>query len=689
MTFHDAEIQPIPFRGPSTPRRSTWFRRVILLLLLVLLLLLGSLAWFVFTAKQVALQIEPPPERMTLQGGWLTPKIGESYLLQPGKYILRAERSGYHDLEAIVDVAQERDQTLRFTMRKLPGRVSLTAHGLDRPEQEIRGARIYLDDRLIGESPVTLDEVEPGPHRLTVEATEYERLEKQVHVEGMGIPQTVNVTLVPAWANITVDSEPQGALVRVDDTSVGRTPATLRILEGDHRLHLSLDRYKPWETALKVRANQPQSLDIIRLEPAEGTLVLRTDPSGATVTLGTTYAGQTPLEIPVVPGKTHVLRISKPGYEETSRELKVASGDRKEVFLTLSPQKGRIYLFVSPEDATVLVNGKVHGTAPKHLDLVAVEHAIEIQKQGYVSFSTRMTPRPGFPQQLKVALKKSAPTESRKPESIQTLDGYRLQLIRPATYTMGSSRREQGRRSNETLRTIALRRPFYMGVTEVTNEQFRAFLASHDSGLFKGQALNRDNQPVAGVTWEQAALFCNWLSAEESLPPAYVKKGERLVAAEPLGTGYRLPTEAEWEYCARFHAQGALEKFPWGDSYPPAEKSVNIADVTARNLLSLYLEAYNDGYPLSAPVASFKPNALGIYDLGGNVAEWCHDFYSIYTYKPEAVFEDPEGPREGTHHVVRGSSWKQASISALRVAYRDYSSGSREDLGFRVCRYAE
>jgi formylglycine-generating enzyme required for sulfatase activity len=300
-----------------------------------------------------------------------------------------------------------------------------------------------------------------------------------------------------------------------------------------------------------------------------------------------------------------------------------------------------------------------------------------------------MTPRSGFPQQLKVVMKKSASKAKALAETIEPLEGCALRLIRPGTYTMGSSRRQQGRRSNETLRTIALKRPFYMGTTEVTNKQFRAFLAGHDSGLFKGQALSRDDQPVVRVAWEQAALFCNWLSARESLSPVYVKKGDRLEAAEVLGTGYRLPTEAEWEYCARSQAKGTLEKYPWGESFPPEEKAVNIADVSARGLLSHYLEAYNDGYPVSAPVGSLKPNGLGIHDLGGNVAEWCHDFYSIYSYKPEAVYQDPLGPREGKHRVVRGSSWKHAGISALRVAYRDYSSGNREDLGFRICRYAE
>jgi formylglycine-generating enzyme required for sulfatase activity len=273
--------------------------------------------------------------------------------------------------------------------------------------------------------------------------------------------------------------------------------------------------------------------------------------------------------------------------------------------------------------------------------------------------------------------------------AITAQNGYTLKLIRPEPFTMGSSRREQGRRSNETLRKITLQRPFYMGEREVTNKAFENFLASHSSGAFKGQQLSSDDHPVVQVTWEQAALFCNWLSAQASLPAAYVKKGDRLVATEPIGTGYRLPTEAEWEYCARFTKNGADLKYPWGNQFPPSPASGNYADISAKKLLPAYIENYNDGYPVTAPAAKFKANDLGLYDLGGNVAEWCHDFYTIYPYNTHKADIDPTGPPEGKHHVIKGSSWKDASMSKLRIAYRDYSDAKRPDVGFRVCRYAE
>jgi formylglycine-generating enzyme required for sulfatase activity len=128
-------------------------------------------------------------------------------------------------------------------------------------------------------------------------------------------------------------------------------------------------------------------------------------------------------------------------------------------------------------------------------------------------------------------------------------------------------------------------------------------------------------------------------------------------------------------------------KYPWGYKFPPKQLSGNYSDQSAKDLLPNVLEGYNDKYAATAPPAKFKPNGLGLYDMGGNVAEWCHDYYSIYSYAPEKIYLDPVGPMNGKHHVIRGSSWKHASIGTLRLAYRSYGDDQREDVGFRVCRY--
>jgi formylglycine-generating enzyme required for sulfatase activity len=360
----------------------------------------------------------------------------------------------------------------------------------------------------------------------------------------------------------------------------------------------------------------------------------------------------------------------------------------KTVTVKLKPVMGVIQFEVEPADAQLIVDGKNQGPVPAKLNLLAVSHQLEFQKPGFEPYRTRITPRPGYPQIIKISLKRRQTAPADPAGVITAENGYKLKLIRPRSFTMGSSRREQGRRTNETLREINLQRPFYMGLREVTNQEFKQFLASHNSGAFNGQHLSQNDHPVVQITWQQAAAFCNWLSAQESLPAAYAEKGGRLVAAEPMGIGYRLPTEAEWEYCARFSSNPAGRKYPWGNQFPPTTPSGNYGDASAKELLAAVIENYNDGFPVSAPPAKFKANDLGLYDLGGNVAEWCHDFYTIYTYNSSKIDVDPTGPSQGTHHVVKGSSWKHASISKLRLAHRDYSNSKRPDLGFRIARYA-
>jgi formylglycine-generating enzyme required for sulfatase activity len=419
-------------------------------------------------------------------------------------------------------------------------------------------------------------------------------------------------------------------------------------------------------------------LDPVRLQPADGTLTVQTNPSGANVMLSNTFAGQTPTKLTLSANTTHLIQLSKAGFETENREVSLSSAASKTLSIKLKPKLGIIHLVVAPADAEIVVDGKPGGRVPRQLRLLAVEHRLEIKKKGYQPYRTRITPRPGFPQEIAVTLIKQADAKRAMANIIATKNGYELKLIQPRSFTMGSSRREQGRRSNETLRSIKLQRPFYMGIREVTNKEFRQFRAEHNSGALKGNSLNRDPLPVVDVTWEQAALFCNWLSVKESLPPVYVKKGGKLIAENPVGIGYRLPTEAEWEYCARFNISGTALKYPWGNEFPPTGKAGNFGDISAKDLLAFYLPSYNDGYAVTAPPQKFEAGGLG---------EWTHDYYSIYPYRADKVYIDPLGPEDGKHHVVRGAGWKQAGISELRLSYRDYSSTKRPDLGFRVCRY--
>lgn len=254
-------------------------------------------------------------------------------------------------------------------------------------------------------------------------------------------------------------------------------------------------------------------------------------------------------------------------------------------------------------------------------------------------------------------------------------------------FLMGSPRREAGRRANESQRTVRLERRYYIGLREVTNGEFKRFRPGHRSGFIMQQTLELERQPVVNVTWQDAAAYCNWLSAQDGLPAAYAEQGGRLVPVVPATTGYRLPTEAEWEFAAR-SAGGGLRKYPWGDALPIPAGAGNFADVKAQPLVSQVLTDYDDGYAATAPVGSFAPNALGLYDMGGNVAEWTNDLYTVQPAGGAAAV-DPAAAGPGAVRVIRGSSWQHSGVTELRLAFRDYGDGRRNDLGFRIARYAQ
>ena len=684
------EIMPVSFRPARRQRglkSTSRTKGIINAALGLFLILLCISAWFVFTARQVVIRIKPEPSRISIQGGIVAPKFKDHYLLRQGEYRLQAEKQCFQLLNKGITVTEKKRQVFEFTMTKLPGLVSFKAHRLDKPSDSVEGAKIFIDGKQVGRTPDTDLEINPGRRSVLIRADNYQDLETVFEVDDCGVRQALDLALVPGWSDIAIDSVPKGARIMVNGKSAGSTPLTIELPAGEHELVLLAKRFKPWRELITVKANQPRKLETVSLQPADGILTVQTNPTGATVMVGSNFAGRTPLELKLTAATQHLIHVHKVGYEEVSRQLELTSEESKTLTIALKPKLGILNFVVNPSDAEIIVNGKSKGVVPQQMELLAVEHQIEIKKMGYQSHHTRITPRPGFPQEIKVTL--SSPMSAPKSPGtiIKAKNGYKLKLIRPQMFTMGSSRREQGRRSNETLRKINLQRPFYMGIREVTNKEFVQFSADHNSGKFKSYNLNQPELPVVGVTWEQAALFCNWLSAKEALPPVYILNGDILVAGIPMGTGYRLPTEAEWEYSTRFNKNKVDLKYPWGNTFPPRPRSGNYADESVKDLLSSYLVAYNDGYPVMAPPAKFKANLLELYDLGGNAAEWCHDYYSIYPYDSQKVYEDPLGPEEGKHHVIRGSSWRQSSISVLRSSYRDYNDGKRLDLGFRICRY--
>jgi len=310
-----------------------------------------------------------------------------------------------------------------------------------------------------------------------------------------------------------------------------------------------------------------------------------------------------------------------------------------------------------------------------------------------------VTPQAGVSQNLNISLvteqqQRVQQQEAATPQLLITSVGQTLELVKAdGSFQMGASRRDAGRRANESQRLVELQRPFYLAQKEVTNADFRRFKPKHDSGRIDSAALDGELQPVVNVSWDDAARYCNWLSKQQGLPMAYREEGEIMLAVSPMTSGYRLPTEAEWAWVARMLGSDKEQRYPWQGGFPPITKGGNYADARIADTLADVVPNYDDGYRGTAPVGSFPAWPQGpignFYDLGGNVAEWTHDIYALYPGESRQLVTDPVGPVSGKHHVIRGASWRHGSITELRLSYRDYSSKPRYDLGFRIARYAE
>jgi len=214
--------------------------------------------------------------------------------------------------------------------------------------------------------------------------------------------------------------------------------------------------------------------------------------------------------------------------------------------------------------------------------------------------------------------------------------GMKFAYIQAGKFLMGSPPGEGGWFSDEVQHEVKINRGFYLGITEVTQAQWKTVMGRNPS-WFKGDCL-----PVERVSWDDAVRFCRKLSQREA-------------------RRYRLPTEAEWEYACRAGSTG-----PYAGT---------------GNLDEMGWHAENSGSK-THPVGVKLPNAWGLYDMHGNVSEWCRDWYGEY---PRREVQDPAGPTESVARILRGGSWSYPPrICRSASRSKDERSMRYNDIGFRV-----
>jgi formylglycine-generating enzyme required for sulfatase activity len=671
----DVEGAPVAARAARGPRSRlnylAWAMAGVLLAVLALFTLL----------RPVALELQPADADVRALGSFSW-QSASSVFVFPGDHTLRAERKGYEPAEIRISARGPAQAHALIHLVKLPGKLDVDSSGV--------AAEISADGRRIGRVPGIVD-VPAGERTLTFKAPRYLDHVERLNIAGGGERQELKVALKPNFGVIAISSVPAGAQIEVDGKPAGVTPAKIEMDSGMRRVQVSSPGLRVWSSTVAVAAGVPQNIGPIELGAADAQFTVRSAPSGAQVTVGGTFRGVTPITLELAPGVAHTITVARAGYAPWTREVFGEAAKQSTLDARLTALLVPVRFQGKPADAEVFVNGTSRGTAPTTIELPASRHHIEVRKEGYDPFVTDLALAPGIGRTFEYKLTDPKDIVGNSPARITTKNGIRLIIVAGGTYQAGTDRREQGRRPNEGSHKVTLVRPFYMGEREVTNGQFRKFKDSHNSGSIGNQSLDLDKQPVVRVTWDDAAEFCNWLSAQEGLPPAYAASapGEEGTSSftliVPVTNGYRLPTEGEWEFVARAAGAGKPLRYPWGQDLPVVSGSANWAGSEARGLLGGALEGHQDEFPAAAAPALFPPNAMGFYDFAGNVSEWVNDKY--LSFVASAAVTDPLGPDDSKGHTYRGSNWRTMSTTELRFPWREGGAQASDVIGFRVARY--
>ena len=708
----------------------------------ILLIIMSS---FILFAETASISIEPEADEIKLSGIFPTLKINKRYILLSGDYDLSASKHGYKKLNKSLHIDSKNKQ-FSFVMIEKPGVISFNITADNNNE-------IYVDNVLLGKIKKTdvnnkdndelskienetknissTYEINRGQHNVLIVNPRYKKLEQLIQVEGKNIFQQFDFKLEPNWGYLRLSSETQNTLINIysdlnDDEPVYSNKfhktTDIELVAGHYTVRLSKEKYKDKIENFSIDAGDKRIIEIIKLEPKDARINLTSKPGGSLIRVDGQYKGKTPQSLILSSNEEHEIELSLSGYKDIRKIIKLKPDEIIEQDYKLEGIKGLVFITVIPAHATLTIDGKKQIHSSGKFNLAGNDHMIQVKAKGYktqikkinastysknISFnllkinSAKKSTKHGSKQKSKQETQvKSRQTKTNNIKNKQTADyknsiKQKMILIKPATFIMGSKKNEAGRGSNEREYKVTLTKSYYLSDKEISNKQFRQFKASHNSAMISGLSLNTDNQPVVNIVWNEAAKFANWLSKKEGLKLYYKDVNGQMLPIDLSGkiNGYRLPFESEWVLAAKGTQN---KKYPWSGNFPPKNSaSGNFADESARAYVTNVIEGYNDQQPVSAPIGSFSKNSNGFYDMGGNISEWCQDYYTPYSglsgsvTSGNGIMINPTGPKKGTHKVVKDSSWRDASITELRLSYRSYSKKKAKDIGFRVARYAQ
>jgi formylglycine-generating enzyme required for sulfatase activity len=636
---------------------------------LVLIVGLAYFSWAVLL-KGVAIEIKPPEAAATAEFNVLK---GVGFFVDDYLYALNEQVSIVVDAERFIPVEKQIDTaTTRNVIIEMLPKPSRLKVSLDQPHA---AARWYLDGALIHQGANAEFEVKAGQHQLKIVHPFYQPIGHSFSIQ-RGELLNLDFKLQPVQGKIQFDSEPTGAEVWLDQQKLGATPYIFTGEGGEYLFEIRQQNYQTIADTIQITHDQPEHQRHYQLKPKQARINLDLSPADGVLKLNGQEIAKAE-SISVDSMRTHSLSYQKPGHQTFTTRFELQPEQSKNFTIQLKKQYGKLALKANVT-ADIYINNRLAGQTPKTVSLLTVQQQIEFRKAAYRTVKKTIIPTTGQTKTVQTELltEYAARRKAGKPTVAQQL-GIQMKSFRLTPFTQGSPVNEKGRRRNEAMIEVRFTKPIYVSQHEITEAQFNQF-----RGAGTGSKL-----PVSDITWLEAVQFCNWLSREEGLPEFYLVENNAYKGFNAQSNGYRLPTEAEWEWLAKKAKRAVETTFVWGMSERLPQQAGNFSDQSAKGQHTFYFKNYTDGFAGKAPVGSFKADRIGLYDLAGNVSEWVHDVYTNRINTQAGGVVDPFGAKRGVGHVYKGGNYQSGQLKRLRAAFREQLVGKDPGVGFRVVRY--